>query len=584
VVLPVEADVAERQLNQLLHRMGLAAGHHQVAGLIELQHRRQDTFVAGGPVNHLYPPDKGWVRLDPWSPFPSISLLDLALLADDPAGLATMLLRLTDGEATDGGTRDRALAQKFGDVAMLFNALEPRVARVMFGRLAQAVLALEPVRRQELLRRTILPGLLDGKLEGGILKDFPDLDLADALCLLLDLETAVPEVVTTALARLDLPVERQVTMMPLLERRLQDRVPDSVRDSSVVAHARKLVRVDNSRPRSYAEFAAFDLAIDPETSNVLDRIRHDIGTTDAVGEQLHCLWNLIRLEPNPDIVQRFFANSTRLLVQLERDGRVGPLAKWLGRFRELASSLSQIRPEVGAIITGGLASLGTSERATRVLELAERDEEGRTAADAMIRALGDGLAAPLLTVVQNRTKTSDATAKTAVRLLCAHAAVMAPAVADLFGRADADLNRIMARVLGLAGSGFEDALATGLGSSDEQTVRESLRALARIGTPHAAEIVCAEIERDHGWIGAAAEETLWRFPPTHAEHQTKGLLERREFVMKHPALAVRLLDRAAHAGTTGLEPILASLVPLRYRIWNPALVRLARKAQVMEKR
>ena len=43
---------------------------------------------------------------------------------------------------------------KFIDVAMLFASLDPRLARVMFSKLARAVLDLEPNRRTELLQRT----------------------------------------------------------------------------------------------------------------------------------------------------------------------------------------------------------------------------------------------------------------------------------------------------------------------------------------------------------------------------------------------------------------------------------------------
>ena len=83
---------------------------------------------------------------------------------------------------------------------MLFSALDPRIGRVMFSKLARAVLDLDTERRQALLRRTILPGLLDGRIDATVLQDFPDVDLAESLCLLLDLETAAPEVVTTALS------------------------------------------------------------------------------------------------------------------------------------------------------------------------------------------------------------------------------------------------------------------------------------------------------------------------------------------------------------------------------------------------
>jgi hypothetical protein len=50
-------------------------------------------------------------------------------------------------------------------------------------------------------------------------------------------------------------------------------------------------------------------------------------------------------------------------------------------------------------------------------------------------------------------------------------------------------------------------------------------------------------------------------------------------VLRHPDLASRLIDRAAQAGATGLGPVLETLTPLRFRFWNPALVRVAQKAR-----
>ena len=54
-----------------------------------------------------------------------------------------------------------------------------------------------------------------------MLRDFPDVDLAESLCLLLELETAAPEVVTAALNRLDLPAERRETVVPLIDEKLR---------------------------------------------------------------------------------------------------------------------------------------------------------------------------------------------------------------------------------------------------------------------------------------------------------------------------------------------------------------------------
>ena len=70
-----------------------------------------------------------------------------------------------------------------------------------------------------------------------------------------------------------------------------------------------------------------------------------------------------------------------------------------------------------------------------------------------------------------------------------------------------------------------------------------------------AAIVRAAVEKNQGWLGAAAEETLWRFPLPEAHREVTALLARRDFVLKQPQLAGRLLDRAAQAGAAGLAPM-----------------------------
>ena len=99
------------------------------------------------------------MRIDPTAHYEQVSLTDLALLTQDPATLAGMLLRLTEDDVNPAEiSGEEALSRKFSDVAILFGALDPRVSRVMFGKLARAVLDLQPEQRQSLLRKTILPG------------------------------------------------------------------------------------------------------------------------------------------------------------------------------------------------------------------------------------------------------------------------------------------------------------------------------------------------------------------------------------------------------------------------------------------
>ena len=173
-------------------------------------------------------------------------------------------------------------------------------------------------------------------------------------------------------------------------------------------------------------------------------------------------------------------------------------------------------------------------------------------------------------------------ARAAAQVLTQHAALMAPAVAPLLERRPPAVVRTLLRVLGSAGPGFEDLIAKYIGG-DEQTGREALRALARLGTPKAAAIVATEIEKQRGPMSAAAEETLWHFPAAEALRHTRELLSRRDFTTTHVPATERLLDRAARANATGLEPVLRELAALRFRVWNPPLARMARKAHAMLK-
>ena len=560
----------------------ISAPSAPIAGLIEQQRaRRAELLASGGPIEHLYPPDKGWVRVDPTARFEQVSLVDLALLAHDPSTLAGMLLRLTEDDVSDAEVGDDALSRKFSDVATLFAALDPRVSRVMFGKLARAVLDLQPETRQTLLRKTILPGLLDGKIDGTVLRDFPDIDLAESLCLLLDLETAAPEVVTTALARLELPAERQAALLPLVQSKVDART-GSTPGTGLEAHARKLTRIDREKARSFAEFSSFDLALDPHTLATLDGIRDTIGASDVLLVQLECLLRLVRLEPNPEQVQRFVDRSTYLLEALEGEQRWGEMADWLARLRALSATCLESRPDVAEVIAANLAAFCTVYRAGRLVELAGRSPEGREAAGAIIAAIGPAAGPALLDAVRSQT-TDTKDSRGAVQLLCDHAVLVAPSLVAALDATStpAVLQRTIARVLGFAGHGYEVPLGKLLAGHDEQTVREALRSLARIGTPRAAALVGAQVLANRDWVGKAAEETLWHFPKTESDRQIRDLLGRRQFVVRQPQAAGRLLERAVQGGAANLAPILQTLVPLRYHFWSPALVRVARQARTL---
>ncbi|MEO7270992.1 MAG: hypothetical protein ABIX28_22110, partial [Vicinamibacterales bacterium] len=356
----------------------------------------------------------------------------------------------------------------------------------------------------------------------------------------------------------------------------------SARETSLDAHARKLTRVDGTQSRSYAEFAAFDLSLDEHVLDALIRIREAIVGTDVANHQLECLWSLVRLEANPDVVERFMGRAVAAIDRLDADGRWAHFGYWLGRFNDLAVTLRATRPDVSEVIGPRLKEFSSVSRAARIIELAERGADGRAAADAIVNALGPSIG-PALAIAAT-TRNSDGRemlARAAHQLLSDHAALLAPAVAEALHGATAEAARALIRVLSLAGAGYEPLIATQLRSGDELTGREALRCLARIGTPRAAALVRGAVGPASSWLSGAAADTLWLFPPAVARKQSLELLSHRDFVRQHPVLAAKLLDRTAELGGHGLSPILTTLVPLRYRLWSPALARVGRRAHAL---
>ena len=169
-------------------------------------------------------------------------------------------------------------------------------------------------------------------------------------------------------------------------------------------------------------------------------------------------------------------------------------------------------------------------------------------------------------------------ARALVSLMCEHGRLLAPTLVSLLGQVGVGAARAIIKVIGFAGSGYESVLADQLEHGDEQTGREAVQALTHIGSSRAAAIVGVHLHKGNGAVRAAAEEALRHFPPAAADMAMRDLLGNREFVLQHPQIAVRLIDRAEQAGTTNLEPALRALMPFKYRFWNPALVRVARRA------
>jgi hypothetical protein len=539
--------------------------------------RRAALSTTSAAVHHLYPPDRGWVRVDPTATFSSVSLAELAILVEDPGTLAAILLRLSgEDPALDGA--GPALERKFSDLATVFASLDPNLARVMFARLSKAVRGLEPQSRTRLLKETVLPGLLDGRPDGSVLQDFPDVELANALILLLELETASPEVLNVALTRLDLPADRQEAVLPLLNDRLRERAraasatPEAQANRALVGYAQRLVQISHDKTKGFADFSAFDVSMDASTLESVETIREVAGTTDGVDQQLRCLCSLIRLEPHADRVQAFLSASTPLMAALEQRGQPEAGLKWLVTLREISVSIEPRRPEVARSVGAAIQSLFTRERAAWLVEMHRGEPAARSVVARYVNALAPTIAPVIAALLDDRRMQADLPSLN--DMVCDHAAVLAPGLVTELGHTGPAATRAIVRVLGCAGGTHEDLVAGYLAHEDAMVRREALEALVRMGTPQAARIVTDQIVEPGNPLLNTAIEALWRFPSPLVTAQLRTILRRDDFVAHNPEVVIRLLKRAHADLTRGFEPELRHLASLRQRFWRPALMRV----------
>jgi len=549
--------------------------------VVDRERMRQASIPVSGPTQHLYPPDKGWVRLDPTVRYESLSLLDLTVLINEPAELASMLTRLIDEDASDDSSRAAALQHRYSDVVMLIGALDGRLARILFSKLSRAVLSLDSDRRRSLLKGAILPGLLDGRMNGeAVLWDFPDVDLAEALCLLLDLDAASPHVLSMAIDRLQLPDERRSTLAPLIKARLQHgRSAEHVKDGGFAGFdgvAASLTRVTSDVAKNFSEFAAFDLAMSEQTATTLAAVHDAIVATEAADAQIRCALSLARIEPNPGIVAATLARALPPLVQLLRAERWEAVSHAVTELHAIDAGLQASRPDVAKTVRDVLVRFCNHEFIVRLSNLAGT-VEGRPRAAAIVAVAAPYLVPAWLELLDGQTER--ARARQLVPLICDCARSIAPAIAERLPILSVDAACAALTVLGAAGNGYEELIAEQVKTGEERRGREAMRALARIGSPRAAGLIVRHIEDGPPVVRPAAEEALWRLPLPLAFAKTHELLRRRDFVIHHPHTAARLLERAVQSADDGLAPVLEGLTSLRFHFWSPAVARVGAKAR-----
>ena len=205
----------------------------------------------------------------------------------------------------------------------------------VFARLARNVLALPEEKRVGFLRHSVLPALVEGRVDGSMLRHFPDDSLAELVGTFSD--GGEREWMMLALDRLELPADRRASVESLLNLRAANgRRSDAASGTGLGQVDIDRIAVDGSAPKEFRDFAAFDLAIDGDAQATLTALKAAITTMQPSAERLRCLISLLSLEANPDGANRLAAAVAPMLGEVRSAGDQRQLAAWIQRLREVA--------------------------------------------------------------------------------------------------------------------------------------------------------------------------------------------------------------------------------------------------------
>jgi hypothetical protein len=533
---------------------------------LELDERQRREALDSQACGRVCGLDKGWVRLDPGLPAPAqVSIVGLAELVGDPVELARMLAWLTESGSPDDPAD--ALADRFEVISGLFRSAEPGVARTLFARLAQAVLALPEERRARLLRDTVLSGLIEGYVDGSMLRHFPDEELADALTLLLDGRVAGRELMLLALDRIDLPSKRQAQVKSMIADRLSGAArPADPSPGWIEGYEDGRITLAEGTARELRDFTVFDLAVNDEVQAALAFVRSTVQDTQPDIERLRCVVHLLGLEANPDVAGRLIPVGAEVLALLRRRTDWIALAEWIGNLGGTAARVRADRPEIAALIDE-LIARQIDEALVRDLLALAGEEAGRSAARKMLDALGAPAGPPLVQLLEQESQRSRRHAIT--KMMIASAPRLAPGLVAHFPHRRWFVTRNLAMVLGHAGPGYEASLAAVVHVDDIRVAREALRGLGRIGSPMARDVVVGALDARRE-IARVAEEVFWSFPD--ARRIAVAMLGDEAFAGRRPMLARRLLVRAADTARADLADVARPLSTFRFHLWRPSHV------------
>ena len=521
----------------------------------------------------------GWVRVDPSVSLRRLKLSELPLVLSNAAQVAVALRQL-NGRRRDSMHPEQALVTHFHHVAALYESAEPGLSDALYTTLAEAVSDLPEALKTSLFQNELLPALVDGNRISRVIEYLPDEEIADALPSLLELGVGGVEMLSMGLSNLEISAERRADLLELLTDRVEGppdnevMEEDGVADSAVRTDSLLTLKADIRH--ELAPLAGFDLSVDENAAAHLVELVKQVDDTDFDDASLRCYTDLVGLVSDPSIVTGILRRSRGLFIDLESRGCMQTLADAVARFATIAYGTEATTDEIAYLVQRFLTERITPEFVRR--NAIRQDPEATRSLVQILGALGDEGADLIVATLQSE---SERTVRRQLLVEIAQEcvdAISSGLVAHL-RNPNWYVVRNVLRMLGHAGPGNENSIASCFVHEDPRILREAFLALARIGSARALTITIRSLRDEFPAISERATDTIWQFPVAMSHPAVRDVFADREWLLRNPEIGRRLIEASSRHHLHGLSDLVRSLGRWRFAFWDRQRMALGREAR-----
>ncbi|MEE8488162.1 MAG: hypothetical protein V3S56_08325, partial [Gemmatimonadota bacterium] len=377
----------------------------------------------------------------------------------------------------------------------------------------------------------------------------------------------------------EISAERRADLLKLLTDRVEG-PPDNevmedegVADSAVRTDSLLTLKADSGH--ELAPLAGFDLSVDENAAAHLVELVKQVDDTDTDDASLRCYTDLVGLVSDPSIVSGILRRSRGLFIDLESSGCMQTLAEAVVRFATIAYGTAATTDEIAYMVQRFLTERITPQFVRR--NAIRQDPEATRSLAQILAALGDEGADLIVATLQNE---SDRTVRRQLLQItreCVDA--ISPGLVAHLRNPNWYVVRNVLSMLGHAGPGYENSIASCFKHEDPRILREAFLALARVGSTCALTITIRSLQDESHIINERATDTIWQFPAAMSHSAVRDVLADREWLLRNPEIGRRLIEASNRHHLHGLSDLVRSLGRWRFAFWDHQRMALGREAR-----